>query len=133
MTATGHLEADFPLENVASGYTRNWDERDHPGEPRRNNIYTRPARGSSAGGGYSTADDLLRLIRALEAGKLSAPEAAEDVHRGIGIAGGAPGISAFLETHPTIGCTVIVLSNYDPPAAPKAGQRIGSYLKRLKK
>jgi hypothetical protein len=28
--------------------------------------------------------------------------------------------------------TVIVLSNYDPPAAVKAGQRIGALLRRLK-
>lgn len=29
------------------------------------NIYTRPARGSAAGGGYATAEDLLRFIQAL--------------------------------------------------------------------
>jgi len=31
----------------------------------RNNIYTRPARGSAAGGGYATAEDLLKFARAL--------------------------------------------------------------------
>ncbi|MCR4397204.1 MAG: beta-lactamase family protein, partial [Candidatus Saccharicenans sp.] len=31
----------------------------------RKNIYTRPARGSAAGGGYATAEDLLRFARAL--------------------------------------------------------------------
>jgi D-alanyl-D-alanine carboxypeptidase len=132
LSATGHLEADIPEENVASGYTRNWEGSEHPGEARRNNIYTRPARGSSAGGGYSTVDDLLKLVLALEAGTLSAPKVVEDIHRGIAIAGGAPGINAFLETHPKIGYTVIVLSNYDPPSAMKAGQRIGSLLGRLK-
>ncbi len=35
------------------------------GKDWRRNIYTRPARGSAAGGGYATAEDLLRFIRAL--------------------------------------------------------------------
>lgn len=46
MKGTQHLDADVPAENVATGYTRSWDESEHPGEPRRNNIYTRPARGA---------------------------------------------------------------------------------------
>jgi CubicO group peptidase (beta-lactamase class C family) len=131
MVNTAHFEADNPVENVSTGYTRNWDESEHIGEPRRSNFYTRPARGSSAGGGYSTVDDLLRLVLALGAGKLSAPEAAASAGRGIGLAGGAPGISAFLETDPRVGYTLIVLSNYDPPTAEKAGQRIGALLRRL--
>ena len=73
MSGTGHLEADVPADNVAGGYTRNWDGADHEKEPRRSNIYTRPARGSSAGGGYSTAMDLFRFARALRAGKLLGP------------------------------------------------------------
>jgi len=36
----------------------------------RNNIYTRPARGSAAGGGYATAEDLLKFARALYGCKL---------------------------------------------------------------
>jgi hypothetical protein len=40
--------------------------------------------------------------------------------------------NAFLETHPKIGYTVIILSNYDPPSAVKAGQWIGALLRRLK-
>ena len=131
MQGTAHFEADVPIENVASGYTRRWDEGEHASEPRRNNIYTRPARGSSAGGGYSTADDLLRLVLALEAGRLSAPETARNAASGFGIAGGAPGINASVETFPQIGYTVIVLSNYDPPTAVNAGRRIGALLKRL--
>jgi CubicO group peptidase (beta-lactamase class C family) len=131
MRDTDHLMADVPVENVASGYTRDWDGNEHPDEPRRNNIYTRPARGSSAGGGYSTADDLLKLLIALEAGTLAAPGAAAEAARGMAIAGGAPGINAYVETHPRVGYTVIVLSNYDPPSAMKPGQKIGSLLERL--
>jgi len=36
----------------------------------RRNIYTRPARGSAAGGGYASAEDLLRFIRALYESRL---------------------------------------------------------------
>jgi hypothetical protein len=133
MENTIHLEADVPAENVASGYTNNWDENDHPGEPRRNNIYTRPARGSSAGGGYSTVDDLLKLVVALKENKLSAPRVSEEIsHQGIGIAGGAPGINAEFETNPETNYTIIVLSNYDPPTAAKVARKINSYLERLK-
>jgi len=131
MTRTGHLDADIPAEDVASGYTRAWDGKEHPGEPRRNNLYTRPARGSSAGGGYSTAEDLLKLVTALESGKLAAPEAARFAANGMGIAGGAPGISASVETLPKKGYTVIVLSNYDPPTSEKVARKIGSWVKRI--
>ena len=133
MENTTHLEADVPAENVASGYTKNWDGNEHPDEPRRNNIYTRPARGSSAGGGYSTVDDLLKLVITLKENKLSAPRVSDEVsHQGIGIAGGAPGINAGVETNPETGYTIIVLSNYDPPTAQKVVRKINSYLERLK-
>jgi CubicO group peptidase (beta-lactamase class C family) len=133
MGNTTHLEADMPVENVASGYTGNWDENDHPGEPRRNNIYTRPARGSSAGGGYSTVDDLLKLVVALKGSKLSAPKTSEEINqRGIAIAGGAPGINALVQTEPETGYVIIVLSNYDPPAVEKVARKIDSFLDRLK-
>jgi CubicO group peptidase (beta-lactamase class C family) len=133
MGNTTHLEADVPTQNVASGYTNNWDESDHPGEPRRNNIYTRPARGSSAGGGYSTADDILKLVVALKRNNLLAPKTSEEINGSvIAIAGGAPGINAFVETNPKTDYVTIVLSNYDPPAAGKVARKINSLLGRLK-
>jgi D-alanyl-D-alanine carboxypeptidase len=132
MENTDHFMADMPAENLASGYTRTWDGEEHPNEPRRNNIYTRPARGSSAGGGYSTADDLLRLTIALKADGLSAPETSKLFAGNMAFAGGAPGINAYVETIATTDCTVVVLSNYDPPAAMKTGEKIGRLLKRLK-
>jgi len=133
MGNTTHLEADVPAENVASGYTNNWDENDHPGEPRRNNIYTRPARGSSAGGGYSTVDDLLKLVVSLKKNELSAPKTSEEINQhSIAIAGGAPGINAYVETDPETGYVTIVLSNYDPPVVDKVARKINSFLERLK-
>jgi D-alanyl-D-alanine carboxypeptidase len=132
MEHTSHLMADVPEENVASGYTRTWDGEEHPNEPRRNNMYTRPARGSSAGGGYSTVDDLLRLVLALEADTLSAPETARMFAGNMAFAGGAPGINAYVETIATTGCTIVVLSNYDPPTATRTGEKIARLLKRVK-
>ncbi len=132
MKNTGHLMADVPEKNVASGYTRNWDDGEHPDEPRRSNIYTRPARGSSAGGGYSTADDLLNFVLALKADRLGASETAKMFAGNMAFAGGAPGISAYVETVATTGSTIVVLSNYDPPTAVKTGEKIGRLLKRLK-
>ncbi len=132
MTATGHLEADVPEAGVASGYTRNWDDADHGKEPRRSNIYTRPARGSSAGGGYSTAMDLFRFALALRSGKLFGSQNKEWFAGPQGFAGGAPGINADLEIDPLPGWTVVVMGNYDPPAASSLAQKIGAILRRLR-
>ncbi len=132
MENTDHFEADIPVENVASGYTRFWNGREHPNEPRRNNIYTRPARGSSAGGGYSTAEDVVNLILTLKDNKLSAPETSREItHNSIVLAGGAPGISALVETFLKKGYVLIALSNYDPPSAEKVGKKIESLINRL--
>jgi D-alanyl-D-alanine carboxypeptidase len=132
MTGTAHLEADVPEANVASGYTRNWDEGDHEKEARRSNIYSRPARGSSAGGGYSTAMDLLRFARALRAGKLLGPLGREWFNGPQAYAGGAPGINAELDMDPVPGWTVVVMGNYDPPAASSLAQRISGLLRCLR-
>jgi len=132
MTATGHLEVDIPTANVASGYTRNWDESDHEKEPRRSNIYTRPARGSSAGGGYSTVMDLFKFARALRAGKLLGPLGIEWFAGPQAYAGGAPGINGELDMDPLPGWTVVVLGNTDPPAASSLAQKISVLLRHLR-
>ena len=115
MKDTDSYEADVPVVNLAEGYTRNWDDVERTSGPRRRNIYTRPARGSAAGGGYSTAPDLLRFTEALVGDKLLSPpytdwiltgaeprqgqggRAGAPAGGGLGIAGGAPGINAALE------------------------------------
>lgn len=133
MEDTDHFEADLPVENVANGYTRFWDGKEHPDEPRRNNIYTRPAKGSSAGGGYSTAEDLLKLIIALKNNKLSAFEISKEItQNSVSLAGGAPGINALVETFPRKGYILIVLSNYDPPTAEKVGKKVESLIIRIR-
>jgi CubicO group peptidase (beta-lactamase class C family) len=132
MEATAHLDADVPNPNVASGYTRNWDWNDHDGQPWRANLYTRPARGSSAGGGYSTAMDLYRFAQALKAGKLLGALGKEWFDGPQAFAGGAPGINAELDMDVVPGWTIVVLSNYDPPAANQVAQKIAIMLKFLR-
>ena len=130
MESSGHAESDVPETNLASGYTRRWDVADHEKEPRRNNIHTRPARGSSAGGGYATALDLLRFVTAVKNGTLVGP--AGWLSGPVALAGGAPGINAELDIEPAPGYVVVVLSNYDPPAAGTVAKKIAGLLKRVK-
>jgi CubicO group peptidase (beta-lactamase class C family) len=111
MANTDSYETGANTPNLAEGYLRN-----EKGE-RVSNVHTRPARGSSAGGGYSTADDLLKFTIALQGNKLLSPENSRKLSGGLGIAGGAPGINAALETDARSGYTIIVLANYSPPSA----------------
>lgn len=114
----------------------------------RKNIYSRPARGSAAGGGYSTAEDLLRLIEALYNCQLLSPSWTDWVFGGpepkekssqkqfnhntkkwnISVAGGAPGINAALELEGERGWIIIVLANLDPPSATDISRLIKRYL-----
>jgi hypothetical protein len=88
------------------------------------NHATLPGRGSSAGGGYSTAQDMLKYVTALKEGKIFLP----DIANGLGIAGGAPGISSNVEWDARSGYVVIVLTNFDPPTAGRSARRIMSWL-----
>lgn len=140
MADTDSYEADVPVPNLAEGYTRSWDGEERTEGPRRRNIYSRPARGSAAGGGYSTGPDLLRFAAALQGDRLLSPAFTEwfvtgvgpvpgpvpgDRKRGsFGFAGGAPGINALLEVDRETGLVVVVLANDDPPAATSLGKEI---------
>ena len=85
-------------------------------------------RGSSAGGGYSTAADMVRFASALRAGKLLGPVGTKRLAGGLGIAGGAPGVNAMLEMAGPY--TLVVLSNFDPPSAERFARTIGRMLRR---
>jgi hypothetical protein len=85
-----------------------------------------PGRGSSAGGGYSTAHDLLKFINALKEKKLISTEA----QGGLGIAGGAPGLNAAVEWDVSGNSVVIVLCNLDPPSAETVARQIRAWLPR---
>jgi D-alanyl-D-alanine carboxypeptidase len=123
MTETESFEKDKEVPNRALGYTR---EGSAANVPRQSNYATLPARGSSAGGGYSTAYDLLKYVVALQNGTLTSREA----QGGFGIAGGSPGVNACVEWNPKDGYAVIVLSNYDPPSAESVARQIRLWLLR---
>jgi len=126
MENTDSYEVDAITPDLATGYTR-----DSSGV-RVSNVYTKPARGSSAGGGYSTAEDLLKFTIALKNNKLlGADQTRRILQGGLGVAGGAPGINAALEMDRRGGYTVIVLSNYDPPSATDVSQQIRKLIDRV--
>jgi D-alanyl-D-alanine carboxypeptidase len=129
MTSTDSLTEADAVPNRSIGYMKG------PGgwAP---NTDTLPWRGTSAGGGYSTAGDLLRFAQALESGKLISKASltaattpnkenygfgfgirGEGALRGYGHGGGAPGMNGELRIFPQLGYVVISLSNLDPPAA----------------
>jgi len=134
MSQTGHLQADSIVDNVASGYTHDGDDDEVGGNNLvlKNNIYTRPGRGSSAGGGYSTVDDLNRFALAIYDGKLLGDIGKEWFAGPQAYAGGAPGINAELDLNPVSGWTLVVLANGDPPMANKIARKINLWVKRLK-
>ena len=115
MTTTGYPRSDRPSPDIAQGYTRRGGD-----SVWRHNLDLHGVAGSAAGGGYSTALDLLAYVKAVRAGKF--PGANPD----IGIGGGAPGISAIIEARGE--WVVIVLANVDPPAASQPGMAIADAL-----
>ena len=122
MTRTASWPVDSLPPNTAIGYTKGGERAAEGGEGAAltRNTELLPGRGSSAGGGYSTAHDLLRLLNALRAHKIDqAPEAGM-----VGIAGGAPGLNAAMEGDLEGGYDVIVLANLDPPAAGQVSRLI---------
>jgi len=145
MTATAYVATGDTARGVAMGYTRGEDGRGALAE----NVSSRPARGSAAGGGYSTLDDMLRFDQALLANRLCASgwtawvlggPPPSDVRAaaapggnekpGFGFAGGAPGISA---EHMHEGAlTLIVLGNLDPPYTQAVAGALRSILRRMK-
>ncbi len=115
MTRTAPYPIDSLPPNTAIGYTKDGSR----------NTDLLPGRGSSAGGGYSTAHDLLRFLNAVRAGKIAnAPGAGM-----IGIAGGAPGLNAVMEGELAGGYDVIVLANSDPPAAERMSRALRERLR----
>jgi len=129
MTNTDSFEADKMPANSAEGYTKLNPERKWI-----NNLSTRPARGSAAGGGYSTAEDLLKFSLALQSGKLTIPDENGQPRKEVmtGIAGGADGINGMFIVNGQTGYTIIVLSNYDPPSAERVGKQVRDWLKQVK-
>jgi CubicO group peptidase (beta-lactamase class C family) len=141
MTDTDAYEMDLDTPNLATGYTRENLYGQSVAGPRRNNIFLHVIKGGPAGGGFSTAEDLIRFARALRGHKLLGSELTEVVMAGkvesrpgekyaygfaeelvndqriVGHGGGFPGINSQLDIYSSLGYDVAVMSNYDPPAA----------------
>jgi len=130
MTGTDAYELDRVNPNLAVGYQKEYTDA---GTAFRNNVFEHVIRGGPAGGGYSTAEDMLRFDRALRAGRLVGPEYVKlllspkpelnsprygygfELDAGEGVAGhsgGFPGISSDLHMYLKSGHTGVVLSNY---------------------
>ncbi|MFH1010501.1 MAG: serine hydrolase domain-containing protein [bacterium] len=124
MENTDSYEADEVIYNRAMGYTHHTGFGETP--ELRKNTYQLPARDSSAGGGYSTADDLLKFLNAVDQGKIPGAQS-----EAMAIAGGAPGINTMVSTKIKDLYTVIVMTNLDPPTAQDASDNIWRLLKRV--
>lgn len=137
MTSTvSPIEEQAKPDGRSIGYSR-----ERPGAPWASAAKTLPYRGTSAGGGDSTVNDLLRFANALTShklldaehtallvgGKVDTPmgggkyaygflDAVSDGVRCFGHGGGAPGMNGELAICES-GYTIAVLANLDPPAA----------------
>lgn len=136
MTGTGSEPEDVAVPDRSIGYT----QMGSPAEWRPNTD-TLPYRGTSAGGGYSTVEDLVKFATALldhkllnehytellTTGKVETPagdkyaygfsDSIRDGVRSVGHNGGAPGQNGDLKIYPQLGRIVVALANQDPPAA----------------
>ncbi|HLE64260.1 MAG TPA: serine hydrolase domain-containing protein [Pyrinomonadaceae bacterium] len=145
MTATGSEPEDQPT-NRSVGYTKRGG-----GSQWKPNTDTLPYRGTSAGGGYSTVEDLLQFATALQQNKLlnarytemltvgkidtgngkyayGFADRMENGTRCFGHGGGAPGMNGNLAICPEPGYVVAVLSNMDPPAASRVSDFVTNRL-----
>ena len=148
MIDTDSYETDRDVVNRAIGYTEiGPSNRAEPG-PLRNNLIINAVKGSPAGGGYSTVEDMLRFDIALRQHKLLSEKLTDLVLKGkvevgmpneryaygfmegqtngsriVGHGGTSPGANAKFDMYPDLGYTVIVLSNYDPRAAERVADR----------
>lgn len=115
--------------NTAVGYLQRESGK------RLSNVSEQPARGSSAGGGYSTAGDMLKFASALKSMKLVMPKddgtfpSEFDV---AGFAGGSPGVNAVFMSNGKSGYSVIVLSNFGEPSAERPAGQIRDWLKNIR-
>lgn len=116
MTSTGYPRSDRPADDIAIGYTRRGGDGSL-----RSNTAMHGVTGSAAGGGFSTALDLLTYVKAIKNGMF--PGAEPD----FAIAGGAPGTNAVVESNGE--WTVIVLTNFDPPTGEKIGAALAGRLR----
>jgi len=147
MTNTDCYEMDYPVENLAIGYSPD------PKSPYgwQNNLYKHVIKGGPAGGGFSTVKDLHKFALALLGGKYLSKESLKEMwtdHLGanygygfnvsegpegkvVGHGGGFDGINSDLSIYLDSGYIVAVMSNTDRGASSVAA-KIGRLLARIK-
>ncbi len=141
MINTDAYNRNKKTENLAHGYSQ-YKENEAAGQLSENqegkfvlNVNERYPKGSAAGGGYSTVEDLSKFAFALDQDKLLSQSSRDiffnqlnrqmpDGNKRLMVAGGAPGISAMLIVNYTKNSVVVVLSNFDPPTATGLGARL---------
>jgi CubicO group peptidase (beta-lactamase class C family) len=142
MKDTGSLPEEAAVPGRSRGYTRKDGKL-------TDNADTLPYRGSAAGGGYTTAADLVRFGKALRSGRLlskallsqaTSPQRPDGWYgfgffvggngptRNWGHGGGAPGMNAAFRVYPELDATVVALANLDPLAA---DNQSGYYANRM--
>ncbi len=148
MSNTDAWDKDSPLPNRATGYMKEYLDNTVQW---RTDLFTRVIKGMPSGGSFSTAQDLLKFDIALRLHKLLSPEYTKMVltgkpelncwHYGYGFfisdgpagriaahGGDGSGISSQFKMYLDSGYTVVVLSNYGPPAATTVEQIIHQML-----
>jgi len=146
MASSGSEPEDQAVTDRSIGYTKMGGNNQW--QPNTNLL---PYRGTSAGGGYSTVEDLLRFANALQENKLLNAYYTEMLTTGkagtpdstyaygfvdhkingtrcFGHNGGAPGMNGDLQICPGPGYAVAVLANIDPPAASRVSDFITNRL-----
>ena len=137
MVNTDAYQLDEVNKNLAVGYQREF--ADDGTKRYKNNIFMHVIRGGPAGGGYSTAEDLVRFAESLKSGKVVSAATYElmttpkpDVNSpaygyGFGVgaesgivghSGGFPGISSNLDIFKGTGYVAVVMSNYGGGSQP---------------
>jgi CubicO group peptidase (beta-lactamase class C family) len=138
MAETDTYDRDSAVENLAVGYTNMHPLNDGASDFRWENTYILSPKGTPAGGGYSTVDDMLKYDTAFRAGKLVGKAYVDFLQNGFQgkiddpfiprrvsrSAGGANGVSSFFARDAINGYTIIVLTNVDNPAAIEIGNEI---------
>ena len=147
MTDSDSYEMDYPVENLAVGYSPDlkspykW----------QNNLYKHVLRGGPAGGGFSTVKDLHGFALALLSDKLISRRMRDLMWtdfkgsnygygftavqspggKAVGHSGGFDGINSQLDIYVDSGYIVAAMCNYDNGASPLA-DKIGTILARVK-
>jgi CubicO group peptidase (beta-lactamase class C family) len=148
MTDSDCYEMDYPVENLAIGYSPDF------ASPYKwqNNLYKHVIKGGPAGGGFSTVRDLHKFALAMLSGKLVSDSLRDTMWtdfkdagygygftvvqspagKAVGHSGGFPGINSQLDIYIDSGTIVAAMCNTDNGASPLANT-IGRILARIKK